>query len=75
MAKLLGYDYVIEYKAGAANAAADALSRKGESYELGAFSGPEWMDMQEVLQELEVDEYVKKCCEGIARAAREPSGV
>lgn len=51
LVKLMGYDFVIEHKAGIANPAPDALSRRGESGELGALSGPEWVDMQEVLRE------------------------
>lgn len=59
VAKLLGYDFVIEYKAGVANAAADALSQIEESHELRAISRLEWVDMQEVLCEQEANEYIQ----------------
>lgn len=42
---LLGYGFVIEYKTGITNAAADAISHRGENSELKALSGPEWVDM------------------------------
>lgn len=59
VAKLMGYDFVIEYKTGVSNAVVDALSRRGETCSLAALSGPEWLDMQDVLQEQERDAHIQ----------------
>lgn len=43
MAKLLGYDFDIEYKAGVSNRVANALSWSFEETELAAISVPIWL--------------------------------
>ena len=46
MSKLMGYDFQVEYRKGAENLVADALSRKEEKAELAAISNPvpRWLD-------------------------------
>ncbi|CAH9076384.1 unnamed protein product [Cuscuta epithymum] len=51
VAKLLGYDFDIEYKTGISNTAADALSRRGEEAELAAISIPEWIGLADIEEE------------------------
>lgn len=65
--KLLGYDFVIEYKTGTSNVAVDALSRSENDVILASLSGPEWLDLLDILEEQERGEYIK----GFVRAISE----
>ncbi|KZV34979.1 peroxidase 64 [Dorcoceras hygrometricum] len=47
IAKLLGYEFQIKYKAGILNGGADALSRCGDT-NLGSISVPQWQDFEEI---------------------------
>lgn len=67
VAKLLGYDFEIEYKTGISNVVADALSRRGEGGSLAALSGPEWIGLADVLAEQREDVDIQ----GIVRAVTE----
>jgi hypothetical protein len=51
--KLLGYDFVVEYKPGPLNVVADALSRCSEEEgELGALSGPQFSLFNDIREEI-----------------------
>ncbi|XP_047148658.1 uncharacterized protein LOC124820913 [Vigna umbellata] len=72
MAKLLGYDFEILYKAGTTTRVADALSRRREGNgeeekELRAIARPYWQDFQEVLKEVKEDEVLVKVIEDIQK--------
>ncbi|WVZ12616.1 hypothetical protein V8G54_017146 [Vigna mungo] len=72
IAKLLGYDFEIVYKTGAANKAADALSRQFEGEdegekELSVIARPFWQDFGEIMQEVEVDEFLQKVMNDVRR--------
>ncbi|KZV51588.1 hypothetical protein F511_10541 [Dorcoceras hygrometricum] len=54
LAKLLGYEFQIRYKAGNLNGAADALSRCVET-EGNSISIPQWQDMQEITAAVQQD--------------------
>lgn len=45
-AKLMGFDFEIEYKAGTTNKAADALSRRDYEAEFAAVTVPNWLDWE-----------------------------
>lgn len=65
IAKLLGYDFEIQYRMGATTRVVDALSRRkkdreeGEK-ELNVVARPYWQDFEEVLREVENDEMLKR---------------
>ncbi|KAF2302489.1 hypothetical protein GH714_036547 [Hevea brasiliensis] len=48
----MGYSFMIEYKTGLSNKAADALSRKDEEVELQAILVPQWVDWEEIGHEV-----------------------
>ncbi|WVZ21572.1 hypothetical protein V8G54_008894 [Vigna mungo] len=72
LAKLLGYDFEIVYKARNTNRASNALSRrmedqgKGEK-ELRVVARPYWQDFGDILKEVEEDEYLRKVVEDIKK--------
>ncbi|KAH6798946.1 hypothetical protein C2S51_035430 [Perilla frutescens var. frutescens] len=55
VAKLLGYDFDIEYKVGLTNKAADALSRSFVDGELSALPMPTWLGWKSIEEELRRD--------------------
>ena len=65
LTKLMGYDFVIEYKRGSENVVADALSRCAENGELIALSQPKpsWLEpiKQEVQSQPQLQRLVKLC--------------
>ncbi|KAD5961580.1 hypothetical protein E3N88_13053 [Mikania micrantha] len=65
VAKLLGYDFEIQYKTGKSNRAADALSRQTE---YGAFnnlcSGPSWVQGSQLIEEARQDVNIQKIIQG-----------
>ncbi|CAH9096892.1 unnamed protein product [Cuscuta europaea] len=66
VAKLLGYDFEIEYKTGSSNAAADALSRRGEELELVAVSVPEWLGLANIEEEQKRDTILQEIIHTLA---------
>ncbi|KAF2313838.1 hypothetical protein GH714_018225 [Hevea brasiliensis] len=60
LSKLMGYSFMIEYKTGISNKAADALSRRDEEVELQAISVPQWVDWEEIAQEVMKDKQLSK---------------
>lgn len=65
MAKLLGYDFQIEYKAGVNNRAADALSRSYDEVEFSAVSIPIWLGWRVIRQELRNDAKMMAVVKGL----------
>jgi hypothetical protein len=63
LVKLLGYDFIIEYKMGAENSVADGLSRRGEFGHLGALSNtfPQWIEpiKEEIAREPDLQKLVR----------------
>ena len=54
--KFLGYDFVVEYRPGALNVVADALSRRDEgTAELSALSAPQFSLFDEIRREINGD--------------------
>lgn len=58
--KLLGYDFVIEYKAGRFNKVADALSRQGPMVELKHLSTPYILDVEVIQEEVNNDDRLQQ---------------
>ena len=53
LAKLVGYDYVVQFRSGAHNTVADALSRVGELTTIQAISSPVMSYLEENASRLE----------------------
>lgn len=68
MAKLMGYEFEIEYKPGSLNKAADALSRRSEDATLAAISIPYWAQWDSLDAELFVDAEYQQLKEKIMAA-------
>ena len=70
LTKLMGYDFVIEYKRGSENLVVDALSRREEKGELVAISQPvpRWLELirKEVQTQPQLQRRAKLCQEGEA---------
>nr|KYP37263.1 Transposon Ty3-I Gag-Pol polyprotein [Cajanus cajan] len=64
---LLGYEFEIVYKTGAANRVADALSRQNEEKELQLISRPYWQDITEIDEEVKRDPILAKIIEDLKR--------
>ena len=60
MAKLLEYDFEIQYKPGASNKVADALSRVLLPTELHQLVGIQWLDYEALQGEVNNDEFLTK---------------
>lgn len=55
VAKLMGYDFEVEYKPGRVNNVADAMSRQNEEFSLSAISLPIWIDWAELATAISTD--------------------
>ncbi|CAH9084949.1 unnamed protein product [Cuscuta europaea] len=66
VAKLLGYDFEIEYKTWVSNTAADALSRKGEIMDLAAVSMPEWLGLADIEEEQKKNNFLREIIQTLA---------
>lgn len=57
--KLLGYDFEVQLKPGAANRVADALSRRGEALPIAlmAISIPQLLDLEDIRSGQQADEW------------------
>lgn len=55
LTKLLGFDFTIQYRPGLDNKAADALSRKEETPELAAVTGPVAIQLEKISGEVDKD--------------------
>lgn len=55
VAKLIGFDFEVEYKAGPTNTAADSLSRRGSEADLAAITLPRWIEWEELWKEVAKD--------------------
>jgi hypothetical protein len=68
--KLLGFDFVVEYKPGALNVVADALSHRDEcSAEAMALSAPQFALFDDLRQEINGDVELSQLCDGIRGGA------
>ena len=74
MAKSIGIDYLIQYQKGKEKVAADALSRCHEEGSVAAITTviPEWC--QEVIDNYEEDEHVKKILERLVVEPKDVEG-
>lgn len=55
VAKLMGYDFDVEYKAGPTNTAADSLTRRDAESELTAITLPKWIEWDNLREEVAND--------------------
>lgn len=53
--KLMGYDFIIQYRPGKENSAADALSRVGDSISLCVLSIPQWLQLEDLKKQVMED--------------------
>ncbi|KAL5542905.1 hypothetical protein UlMin_010615 [Ulmus minor] len=58
--KIMGYDFDIQYRSGASNRVADALSRLTEPAECSALAIPQWQHWDSLKVELAEDTFLKK---------------
>ena len=60
ISKLMGYQFDIQYRGGASNRVADALSRVSGQPECAALSIPQWTHWEVLRAEIEEDEFLTK---------------
>ncbi|TYK22515.1 transposon Tf2-1 polyprotein isoform X1 [Cucumis melo var. makuwa] len=67
LSKLLGYSFVVVYKPGLENKAADALSRRPPDIQLNSISVPYLLDLETIKEEVEKDEKLKKIVANLSK--------
>ncbi|KAD5507781.1 hypothetical protein E3N88_15484 [Mikania micrantha] len=68
VAKLLGYDFEIQYKSGRSNRAADALLRQAEYGDFSHIcSGPIWVQGAQLIEEARLDPEIQKIMKGCSQ--------
>ncbi|KAF7828587.1 Retrotransposable element Tf2 [Senna tora] len=72
--KLMGYSFEIQYKPGVENKAADALSRRGETLELKAFSVWKFDEFDEWEKEVQEDPQLTAIVQQIITGQKAPPG-
>ncbi|KAL5550229.1 hypothetical protein UlMin_000405 [Ulmus minor] len=72
--KLMGYDFDIQYRSGASNRVADALSRLTEPAECSALAIPQWQHWDSLKVELAEDTFLKKLREDITSGTQSHVG-
>ncbi|KAF7833873.1 Retrovirus-related Pol polyprotein from transposon 17.6 [Senna tora] len=74
VSKLMGYNFEIQYKPGVENKAADALSRRGETLELKAFSVWQCDEFDEWEHKVQRDEHLAKIKQQGISGEKPPTG-
>ncbi|KAH9650018.1 hypothetical protein KPL70_026202 [Citrus sinensis] len=72
--KIMGYDFDIQYRSGASNRVADALSRLTEPAECSALAIPQWQHWDSLKVELAEDTFLKKLREDITSGTQSHVG-
>ncbi|KAL5578650.1 hypothetical protein UlMin_011092 [Ulmus minor] len=72
--KIMGYDFDIQYRSGASNRVADALSRLTEPVECSALAIPQWQHWDSLQVELAEDTFLKKLKEDISSGTQSHVG-
>ncbi|KAK9211844.1 hypothetical protein WN943_001222 [Citrus x changshan-huyou] len=72
--KIMGYDFDIQYRSGASNRVADALSRLTEPAECSALVIPQWQHWDSLKVELAEDTFLKKLREDITSGTQSHVG-
>ncbi|KAL1199503.1 hypothetical protein V5N11_008723 [Cardamine amara subsp. amara] len=73
VAKLLSYDFDVEYKTGASNRVADALSRRDDVSDFCALSIPVWLEWDALEQSVAEDNELKKIIDQLRNNSGNPS--
>ena len=72
--KLMGYQFDIQYRTGASNRVADALSRIPEHVECATLAVPQWQHWEVLKVELEHDEFLQRIRDEIQSGNRQHVG-
>jgi hypothetical protein len=68
--KLMSFDFEIQFRSGASNRVADALSRKLEVVEVGSLIMPQWVSWPELRRELASDSLIKSITDTILKGEK-----
>lgn len=72
--KLMGYDFDIQYRSGASNRVADALSRVSDQVECTTLVVPQWQHWDTLRTELAEDDFLKKLKDNITSGTQSHVG-